>query len=73
MAHGVHRDAGSARVAVALGTVAWAAWLAGRLAGASAHPLWVVVFATEVLGVVTGVVVAVVIARQPRPRRRIDS
>ena len=50
--------------AVALGTVAWAAWLAGRLADASGHPLWAVVYATEVLGVVTGVVVAVVIARQ---------
>ena len=52
-------------IAVALGTVAWAAWLAGRLAGASAHPLWALVYATEVLGVVTGVVVAVVIARHP--------
>ena len=52
-------------VAVALGTAAWAAWLAGRLAGASAHPLWAAVFATEVLGVVTGAVVAVVIARHP--------
>ena len=54
-------------VAVALGTVAWAAWLTGRLADASVHPLWVVVYATEVLGVVTGAVVAVVIARQPLP------
>jgi hypothetical protein len=53
---------------VALGTVAWAIWLAGRLAGASAHPLWVVLFATEVLGVVTGAVVAVAIARRPLPR-----
>lgn len=54
-------------VAVALGTVAWAAWLTGRLAGASMHPLWAVVYATEVLGVVTGAIVAVVIARHPLP------
>ena len=53
-------------IAVALGTVAWAAWLAARFAGASAHPLWAVVYATEVLGFLTGVVVAVVIARHPR-------
>ena len=36
-------------------------------ADASAHPLWVVLFAAEVLGVVTGAVVAVVIARRPLP------
>jgi hypothetical protein len=55
------------RSGVALGTVAWAAWLVGRLDGASAHPLWLVLFAVEVLGVFTGVVVAGAIARRPLP------
>ena len=60
-------------VAVVLGTFAWAAWLAGRLAGASVHPLWAVVYAMEVLGVFTGAVVAVVIARQPLPPHRVPT
>lgn len=62
MAHTGRRLGGAG---VALGTVAWAVWLTGRLADAHAHPLWVAVFATEVLAVVTGAVVAVVIARRP--------
>jgi hypothetical protein len=53
------------RAGVALGTVAWAAWLAGRLADARAHPLWIALFAAEVVGVVTGAVVAVAIGRRP--------
>ena len=56
MAHTGRRLGG---VGVALGTVAWAAWLTGRLAHANMHPLWVVLFASEVLGVITGAVVAV--------------
>jgi hypothetical protein len=40
-------------------------WLAGRLADASAHPLWIAVFATELLAVFTGAVVAGLIARRP--------
>jgi hypothetical protein len=52
------------RTCVALGTVAWVLWLAGRLASASAHPLWIALFATEVIGVLTGAVVAVAIARR---------
>ncbi|HWM21193.1 MAG TPA: hypothetical protein VNO51_15985 [Ilumatobacteraceae bacterium] len=52
-------------VGVALGTVAWAAWLAGRLTHASVHPLWVVLFVSELLGVITGAVVAIVVARRP--------
>ena len=56
------------RVGVALGTIAWAIWLVGRLVGASAHPVWIVLFAVEVLGVVTGAVVAVAISRRPLPR-----
>lgn len=55
------------RAGVALGTIAWAVWLAGRLADASAHPLWLVLYAVEVLGVVTGAVVAIAIARRPLP------
>ena len=62
MAHTGRRLGG---VGVALGTVAWAAWLTGRLAHASAHPLWVVLFASELLGVITGAVVATVLARRP--------
>ncbi|HEX6657175.1 MAG TPA: hypothetical protein VF065_03780, partial [Ilumatobacter sp.] len=52
------------RTCVALATVAWVVWLAGRLASASAHPLWIALFATEVIGVVTGVVVAIAIIRR---------
>jgi hypothetical protein len=53
---------------VAIGTVAWTVWLTGRLAHANAHPLWVAVFATEVLAVTTGVVVAAMAARRPLPQ-----
>ncbi len=63
-----HTGRGLGGAGVVLGTAAWVVWLAGRLADASAHPLWVIVFATEVLAVTTGVVVAIVIARQPLPR-----
>ncbi|MGH9132926.1 MAG: hypothetical protein ACRDZZ_03255, partial [Ilumatobacteraceae bacterium] len=52
---------------VALGTIAWAAWLTGRLLAASAHPLWVGVFATEVIAVITGVAVAVLVGVRPHP------
>jgi hypothetical protein len=62
MAHTERRLGGAG---VALGTVAWAAWLTGRLADARAHPLWIALFAAEVVGVVTGAIVAVAIARRP--------
>jgi hypothetical protein len=55
---------------VALGGVAWLAWLGWRVRDASPHPVWVALFSTELLGFAAGVVLALALVRTtPRSDR----
>lgn len=61
------RDPGGL-IALAIGTVAWAGWLAWRLAHPVPHPLWLAAVIAEVVGVLTGVTLALAMARRAPDR-----
>jgi hypothetical protein len=68
-----HRRAGVAALACSL--AGWGVWLSWRAVHLSAHPLPMLIFAFELLGVATGAVVAVFLARRATDsgeRRQVD-